>query len=323
MKLPSLFLLVTCLAAFAETEEQINKHFAVQPGGKLVMDVDFGSIDIATNATSEVVVDVYRKVRRRNKADEEAFLRERPVTFSQDGNTVTIRSRREKKSGESWRGSQRLEGKYTITVPAQFNTQLKTSGGGIDVSDVSGDVKAGTSGGGLKFTRLRGPLDGETSGGGIRVADCEGALKVHTSGGGIDVSRGAGTLNGDTSGGSVVVKDFRGAVQVETSGGGINIENVVGKVSGSTSGGSISAVLPSPLPEEVSLSTSGGGVTLRVPENAAFDLDAATSAGGVSSELPITVVGKINRDHMKGPVNGGGKSVVLRSSAGSIRVKKL
>jgi hypothetical protein len=94
-------------------------------------------------------------------------------------------------------------------------------------------------------------------------------------------------------------------------------------VQGSTSGGSISAVLPSPLPDEVKLSTSGGGVTVRVSEDAAFNLDAATSAGGVSSELPVTVVGKIARDRMKGAVNGGGKSVVLRTSAGSIHVKKL
>jgi len=323
MKLSCLVLMVGSLAACAETEEQINKRFAVQPGGKLVVDVDFGSIDVNTNATSEVIVDVLRKVSRRNKSDEEAFLSERPVTFSQDGDTVTIRSRRQKKGGESWRGSQRTEGKYTITVPARFNAQLKTAGGGVAVNDLTGEVNAGTSGGGLKFARLRGPLDGDTSGGGIRVADCEGALKVHTSGGGIELSGGSGTLDGGTSGGSVVVKNFRGPARVETSGGDINVENIAGKIAGSTSGGSISAVLASPLPGDVKLSSSGGGLTVRVPENAAFDLDAATSAGGVSSELPVTVVGKIGRDHIKGAVNGGGNSIVLRTSGGSIRVKKL
>ena len=95
-------------------------------------------------------------------------------------------------------------------MPAQFNAQLKTSGGGITVSDLTGETRANTSGGRLKFTRLHGPLDGGTSGGGIRVADCEGELKVHTSGGGIEVTGGAGSLDGGTSGGSVKVKDFRG-----------------------------------------------------------------------------------------------------------------
>ena len=41
------------------------------------MDVDFGSIEITTNATGEVAIDVVRKIWRHNKADEEQFLRER------------------------------------------------------------------------------------------------------------------------------------------------------------------------------------------------------------------------------------------------------
>src|SRR5437879_3749089 len=171
MKLSSILLFLSCVAACAETEEQINKRFAVQPGGKIVVDVDFGSIAINTNATSEVVVDVFRKISRGSKSDEEAFLRDRPVTFSQDGNSITIHSRASNKLTLTWRRSQRVEGKFTITVPAAFHAQLKTSGGGIAVSDLTGEVKAGTSGGGLRFTRLHGTLDGDTSGGGIRLAD--------------------------------------------------------------------------------------------------------------------------------------------------------
>ena len=322
MKPTLVLLLISSLAALAATEEQLNKRFTVQPEGKLVVDVDFGSIDVATHETGEVVVDVWRKITRKNKADEEEFLQDHPVTFSQDGNTVTVRSHRKEGSQSSSSGRSRTEAKYTITVPAQFNAQLKTSGGGIAVSNLAGEVKANTSGGGLRFARLRGPLDGDTSGGGIHVTDCEGKLKIHTSGGGIDVRGGSGSLNGHTSGGSVTVKAFKGAADVGSSGGGLTIENVVGQVEGSTSGGSVSAVLPSPLPGDVSLSTSGGGVTVVVPADVAFDLDAWTSAGRVSSELPVTVVGKLERDRLKGTVNGGGKSVVLRSTAGSIRLKK-
>src|SRR5438128_4146322 len=323
MKLSCILLFASCLAACAETEEQINKRFAVQEGGKIVVDVDFGSIDVHTNATSEVVVDVFRKIKRGSKSDEEAFLRDRPVTFSQDGNTITIHSRATSNRALTWRHSQRMEGKFTITVPAAFHAQLKTSGGGITVSDLTGEVKAGTSGGGLRFTRLHGTLDGDTSGGSIRLADCEGALKLHSSGGGIEVSGGSGTLDGDTSGGSVVVKDFRGPAQVGTSGGGITLENVTGKVDGSSSGGSISARFSSPLAEAVKLETSGGGVTVRVAATSAFNLDASSSGGSVSSDLPVTVVGKIARDHVKGAVNGGGKPMVLRASGGGIHVRKL
>src|SRR6266536_1434109 len=85
MKLSPILLLATCLAVDAETKEQINKRFAVQPGGKLVLEVDFGSIDVSTSAASEVIVDVVRKVTRETKAEEEEFLADRPVTFAQEG----------------------------------------------------------------------------------------------------------------------------------------------------------------------------------------------------------------------------------------------
>jgi hypothetical protein len=82
-------------------------------------------------------------------------------------------------------------------------------------------------------------------------------------------------------------------------------------------------VLPSEVAGTVKLSTGGGGITVSVPATAAFDLDAKTSGGGVSTDLPVAVVGKLEHGRLQGPVNGGGKSVELRSGGGSIHLKKL
>jgi len=331
MKLSTILLLTSYLVAFAETEERVNKRFAVQPEGTLRVDIDFGAIEVSTNASNQVIVDVVRKVTRETKADEEAYLKERPITFSQQGNSVKIQSRAKSTVSLSTHARQRTEGKFTIAVPSHFNAQLKTSGGAIAVSDLNGEVNSKTSGGTLTFTRLHGPLDGRTGGGNVRIDDCQGDLKVKTSGGGIDVSGGSGSLNGDTAGGSIIVKTFGGPVHVGSSGGGIEIENVTGKVEGSTSGGSISAKFSSPLADEVKLKTSGGSIMVRLPESSAFDLDASTSGGKVSSDLPLgapataarrDVRGRLS-GKLKGPVNGGGKPVVLHSGGGSIQVKKL
>jgi DUF4097 and DUF4098 domain-containing protein YvlB len=325
MKLTLFLLTLTSCAALAATEEQTNKTFQVSPGGRLVVDVDFGSIDVTTNSTDAVTVNAWRKVTRGSAEEEQKFLSENPIIFVQDGNTVTVRAHSKVKEKFHWFGGlkNRNEGKYIIQVPAQFNAQLNTSGGGIAASDVTGEVKADTSGGGLQFARLHGPLNGDTSGGSIRVTDCEGPIKIDTSGGGIDVTGGSGTLNGDTSGGSITVKNFKGPASVDTSGGGITIENVRGMVKGDTSGGSIHAVLLSPLPGDVSLETSGGGVTVQVPVNAAFNLDAEATGGGVHCDLPVTVQGKRERDELKGPVNGGGPVVHLETSGGGVHVEKL
>src|SRR6266481_2372825 len=61
MKKTACLLLVTPLIALAATEERLNKQFTVQPGGTIIVDVDFGSITISTNATSAVTVDAWRK----------------------------------------------------------------------------------------------------------------------------------------------------------------------------------------------------------------------------------------------------------------------
>lgn len=279
-------LVVGLVAARAETVENLEKTIAVKPGGQLVVDVDFGAIEITTQATDQVSIHVTRNISRGAKADEEAFLKNRPVTISQDGDTVTIRSKAASKDSWSWKGRQRIEGRYVIAVPAKFNAHAKTSGGSIAVREVDGEVK------------------------------------VNTSGGDIRVNGGGGTLDGNTSGGSVTVKSFHGPVTVNTSGGSVRIEDVAGAIQGSTSGGSISASLPS-LSDPVKLTTSGGNVTLRVPADAAFDLDAATSGGSAGSDLPVTISGQKSGSRLKGPVNGGGKPVVLRSSGGDVWVKKI
>jgi DUF4097 and DUF4098 domain-containing protein YvlB len=323
MRTTLVLLFAGCLTVCAETQEQLNKRFNVSSSrGQLVVEVDFGAIDVKTNGSSEVTVDVVRKVSRGSKIDEEQFLQEHPVTFSQDGNTVTIVSRAKKNNNNWWHGNQRTEGKYTITIPAAFAAQLQTAGGSVSVDDLSGGVKAETSGGGLRFARLHCDLNGRTSGGPIGVADCEGTLHVRTSGGAIDVEGGSGSLDGSTSGGTVTLNNFQGPARVQTTGGGINVANVTGRIDGTTSGGSISARFSVPLFEEVRLQTSGGGVTLKVPESSAFDLDASTSAGTVHCDLPVMNNGKIHPHHVKGSVNGGGKAVVLRTSAGSIHVTR-
>ena len=321
---PSLLLfLITSVSALAATEERLNHRFSGQSGGTVVVEVDFGSINVSTNATSEVVVDVWRKIGRRKKTDEQAFLRDNPVEFTQDGNTVTIRSHGKTKRSWSWIGRNENQAKYTISVPARSNARLKTGGGDIEVDDLVGEVRADTGGGGLTFARLNGSARGETGGGSVKARACEGTLTLRTGGGGIEVTGGSGALDGTTGGGSITVREFQGPAHVRSGGGGLTIERVQGAVEASTGGGSISAVLPSEVADTVKLSTGGGGISVSVPATAAFDLDANTAGGRVASDLPVSVVGKVHEGRLQGPVNGGGKAVELRSGGGSIHLKKL
>ena len=302
--------LTTLLAAWpaaglAETVDTVRKSFAVQPGGKLAVDVSAGTLEVTVAPGKELTVEVVRKASAESKEREAELLREHAVTFDKTGETVTIRSPRRRSSNESlwsllWKTRERLNAHYTIAVPERFDADLETAGGAIKVTGLKGTLRAETAGGGLRFTNVTGPIDAETSGGGIRLEGCDGAANVRTSGGGIDVHTHRGDLTADTSG------------------GGILVEGIAGNLDAETSGGSIRAAWKTPPTGACRLSTSGGGVSVTLPEKAAVDLDASTSGGDVRSDLAVD--GTKRRDHVKGRVNGGGPLLELRTSGGNIRV---
>ncbi len=315
---------LTVMAASATTEENIHETRAAKPGGTLVVDVDFGSIDVAPGESDNVVIDAHRKISASSKEKEQEYFQKVPITITTEGDKVIVRAvqKHESFGTQVWNllgKHSRTEARYTIRVPANFGTDLDTSGGNISVSRLTGNLKADTSGGDLNFAQIRGDIHADTSGGDIIAKDCEGTTNLDTSGGRIEVTGGRGKLNVDTSGGNVTVLNRVGDTKVESSGGKLRLGNISGKLNAETSGGSVSAILPSPLAGDVRLETSGGSITVVTPANAALTIDAETSAGSVRSDLPIANM-KRDDDSLQGTINGGGTKLVLRSSAGSINI---
>ncbi|HEV3409790.1 MAG TPA: DUF4097 family beta strand repeat-containing protein [Chthoniobacterales bacterium] len=317
-----LLLALTTAAAFAASEENRNEEFDVSPGGNLVVDVAFGEVEVAAGPDNKVSIQAHRKIETDDEAKEKQYLAEVPIQISKDGNTVTVRARRTDKESWSWNcsGHTTMDARYTVRVPKKFNLDLKSGGGGISANDVEGTTRVSTGGGKLRLAQLRGPVEAKTSGGGIRLNACEGQLLVSTSGGEIKAEGGSGTLEGKTSGGSVVVRDFNGDTSVKTSGGSLTLENVRGRLTGKTSGGSITAALVSPVTGDIELASSAGSISVAVPTDAAFQVDASASVGAVSTDLPF-IPTHVERDELRGALNGGGKSVILRASAGSISIR--
>jgi hypothetical protein len=305
----------------ASVQGNIQKTFSVRPGGKLIMDVEPGSIEVKTTGDSKIVVDVLRKVEQSSDARAEEILRQHEVNFEQQGNDLLIRAKLPSEFLH-WRRPG-LQVRYVVSIPTEFNVDLKTSGGGIRVDDLRGEVRVKTSGGGLDFGKIEGPIIGNTSGGGINLAGCNGKVEVRTSGGGIDIGSGAGELLAETSGGGVEIADFVGDAVVKTSGGAIKINRIKGSIDASTSGGPIDAALSGQPKKDCHLHTSGGGITVDLEESLALNINAEASGGGVSSDLPVTVQGEMRKGLLRGTLNGGGQALVLQTSGGSIHLRKL
>ena len=85
-------------------------------------------------------------------------------------------------------------------------------------------------------------------------------------------------------------------------------------------GGNGSATITRQPSGDCRLSTSAGTVTVTLAEGIAVDVDARTSIGGVSSDFSID--GTVGRNSIRGSINGGGPELHLRTSAGSIRIRR-
>lgn len=305
----------------ASVQGDIKKSFSVQPGGKLVMDVEPGSIDVKTTGNSQIVVDVFRKVERVDQSRGEEILRQHEVNFEQNGNELTIRAKVRNDGIKLWRRNN-LDVRYMVSIPNEFNVDLKTSGGSVSVSDLRGLVRARTSGGSLSFGKIEGPVIGDTSGGSINLMGCNGKTELNTSGGSIDIGSGTGDMTAKTSGGSIKIDNFNGNVFARTSGGDIKANSIAGAIDASTSGGSVSVSIKGQPGKDCRLHTSGGGITVEIEENVALNIDAEASGGSVSTELPVMVQGQLRKEALRGTLNGGGQALVLQTSGGSIQLRK-
>jgi hypothetical protein len=72
-----------------------------------------------------------------------------------------------------------------------------------------------------------------------------------------------------------------------------------------------------------SLSTSGGGIRVALDPSSNLEIHAPASGGSVVSDVPITVQGRITKSSLKGRLGGGGATLKLRASGGTVRIEPL
>lgn len=313
------------LAADSSEEKTVSKSFTVEPGGELTVDADQGDIEILTGDKNTVEIVVEREVQGASESKAASALKGNKLTFTKDGNKVSVESVTAKASHGLFSFSHpNLNIHFHITVPKRFNTSLNTAGGNIKVSDLNGTVDAHSSGGDLTFAKIQGAVDGHTSGGSVKATECADKLTVQSSGGNIVIKDFTGpSASADTSGGNVDVAGCAGALQVKTSGGNIAISAFSGASAyADTSGGSISLDLEKQPTGDCYLHTSGGNITAKMSDSLALNLMASTDGGSVSSAIPVTVEGKQKEGSLIGKINGGGPKLALRTSGGDIRVVK-
>lgn len=311
-------------AVRGEIEDDVVKSFTAQPGGRLVVTLDRGSIEVRGVEAESVDVKLVRRVRT-GAGRASKFLTNHIVTVMQDGNTVVVRAQSTGQRATRGVGNgPGLQVKCLVTVPRRFDVELGTAGGNISVAELNGKVNARTSGGGLRFEKIDGTISGRTGGASVTVAKCKGTVTVRTSGGNLQLRDIEGDVEARTSGGSIQADKLDGKSVLKTSGGSIRVTAVKGRVDARTAGGGITLELPEQPTGDCSLSTSGGCIKVTLDACVGVDIDARTSGGRVLTDLHINSIGRLvqKKNELRAKVNGGGPSVTVRTSGGDISLYK-
>ena len=139
----------------------------------------------------------------------------------------------------------------------------------------------------------------------------------------IEVSGISGAIDATTVNGALELAGETGPIRARTTNSSIKAEIglLTEEAEFSTTNGSI-AVKVDDCVGSVAALTTNGSIGLMLPADFAGQLDAEARRGRVHSDFPLPVVGKI-KSQLKGEVGGGGEAVVkLRSTNGSIRLKR-
>jgi hypothetical protein len=280
--------LAACDITIGASEYSVReeKKFTVSGQVQLALSTFDGSIEVRGWDRNEVVVEV-------EKAGPDQQTVDRiHVKAVQDGNRITIDV--PKPSPLESAGMRRTpSASLVVSVP------LKTS------------VVARSGDGSISIRRVNGSMDLDTQDGSVRVEEAAGALLARTGDGSVDVRKLEGQADVHTGDGSVGLDGVLTGVRVETRDGGVEVTARPGSRTES----------------DWDVTTGDGSIRVEVPQGFGAEVDARTGDGRVRVDsLTDTADARKDerdeRDSVAGTLGGGGKALRLRTSSGSITVKR-
>lgn len=207
---------------------------------------------------------------------------------------------------------------------------LSNFNGSYRVGNVSGRVRILTHAGEVTIASAGNGAEIKTFGGDIRMGPVKGDLKAHTLAGDVRVGAVAGSATLETSGGDIRVDRIGGAASARTGGGDIVLLGVAGGVTAETGGGEVRIMLLGRQAKGgVTIRNAGGDVLLTLPSDFQADVDLEVEDTGetedtlIRSDFPgVAITRGDDLQRASGLLNGGGPRLLVRTSSGSIRLRK-
>jgi hypothetical protein len=277
-------------------EKDFHYTYALKPGGRLDIENFNGSIEIAGWDRDQVEIDGVQygatpELRDAIKIDIAATPEEIRIR--------TVRPVERRGTGV----------KYVIKAPHKVDLDhITSSNGSMRVNDIEGKMLLRTSNGSVRTSRARGALEVTTSNGSVDVGELDGPATIRTTNGRVTADEVHGALDASSSNGSIharlVKPEPHRAVKLQTTNGAIDL------------------TMDSLADNDIRARTSNGGITVKLPEQASAHVHAHTSHSAIHTDFDIR--GKVawSKTDLEGDIGGGGSTVELTSTNGSIRLLK-
>src|SRR5258708_4118406 len=272
-----LFLLACGLQVFTleaqrgEHQPYLQKSFARGAVHELEVETSGGNISVFGSATGDARVEMY--VQGDNgrwdlSKDEiqQRLTEQYDLIIELQGNKL-VASARGKRNFQMRHG---LSISFRVFTPVDVSSHIRTSGGHVELKDLSGNENLDASGGNVGVRGVTGTSRATTSGGEVAGGQITGELQAHTSGGNIELTDVSASLEASTSGGNIHVNFLS-----------------MGKY--------------------IDLSNSSGDITVILPQGQGMDL--RISGERVHVTAMNNFRGDQDEHHIRGTLNGGGFSI--------------
>lgn len=257
---------------------------------ELSLNAGAGSIEVVEG--QQLQVDLHVTAYGRDRAEAEA-LAQRIELRAEVGSSVRL-------SPQIPAGLNRIDLRFTVTVPKGMALRLDTASGAISVQPREGDLSAQTSSGAIQVEQLTGNADLRSASGAITARTVTGHATATTSSGRILLERVTGDVRATSTSGAVTVIEPAGTVSSQASSGAVQL-------TASLIGG------------DYDLGSVSGRVLFQMPAGAGVTLDARSSSGTVSGP-PWLTIGE-GRNSGTGTQGDGAYQVKIRTSSGGISIE--
>lgn len=176
---------------------------------------------------------------------------------------------------------------YTVSIPRSLRLRAMTGNGEITIERAGADVTA------------------MTGNGGIHVGETAGRVNVSTGNGDIQVDGANGPVSASTGTGRVSVTTARGAVSANTGTGDIDVRMKGGPIDG-----------------DMRFISGSGSIHVTLPADFNGRVDATSGSGTLRSDFEISVVGRLNAQHVRGTIGRGGPLLRMSTGSGTIELRK-